>query len=54
MEELNMYESVKADLAKCGAKLGYRPIWVIAEINNMKDRVVNVKRVKSLPVFMGC
>lgn len=54
MEELSMYESVKADLAKCRSKQGHRPIWVIAEDSNKREKVVKVKKVASLPVFMGC
>lgn len=47
-------EAIERDLAKCRAKQGRRPIWVIAEDNNKRDKVVNVKKVASLPVFMGC
>lgn len=54
MEELNMYESVERDLSKCREKLGYRPMWVIAEDSNKREKVVTVKKVASLPVFMGC
>lgn len=54
MELYTGADSVNADLAKCRSKQGDRPIWVIAEDNNKKDKVVNVKQVKSLPIFMGC
>ena len=47
-------ESIERDLSKCRAKQGHRPVWVIAEDNNKRDKVVSVKQVASLPVFMGC
>ncbi len=47
-------EAIERDLAKCKAKLGHRSIWVIAAESNKREKVVNVKRVKSLPTFMGC
>ena len=54
MEELSIRESVERDLSKCREKLGYRPMWVIAEDSNKREKVATVKRVKFLPVFMGC
>lgn len=53
MEDLTITESITRDLAKCRSKLGYRPIWVLAEDNNKREKVVKVRRVKSLPVIMG-
>lgn len=47
-------ESIERDLAKCRSKQGHRPIWVIAEDSNNREKVVTVKRVKFLPTFMGC
>ena len=47
-------EAIERDLAKCRAKQGHRPIWVIAKDSNKRDKVVKVKKVASLPVFMGC
>lgn len=54
MEELNIRESVERDLSKCRDKLGYRPMWLIAEDSNKREKVVTVKQVASLPVFTGC
>jgi hypothetical protein len=54
MESYTGTDSVNADLAKCRSKQGHRSMWVIAADNNKKDRLVNVKQVKSLPIFMGC
>lgn len=53
MEELTLYESVNADLAKCKPKRGYRSNWVIAEEHNQKQKVVRVKKVNDLPIMMG-
>ena len=54
MESYTGTDSVNADLAKCRSKQGYRSAWVIAADNNKKDKVVNVKQVKSLQIFTGC
>ena len=54
MEELGIRESIERDLAKLTPKSGYRPAWVIAEDNNKRKKIVTVKRVRSLPTFMGC
>lgn len=54
MEELSIRESVERDLSKCRSKQGHRPIWVIAEDSNKREKVVTVKRVKHLPTFIWC
>lgn len=50
--ELTFRERFERDMAKCKPLTGYRPIWVLAATNNAKDKVVTVRKVKSLPKFI--
>lgn len=47
-------EIMEQELARCHQVKSGQPIWTLARINNMKPRVVNVKKVDKLDNFMGC
>ena len=45
-------ESIERDLAKLTPKSGYKPMWVLAAINNQKQKVCNIRKVEKLQNFI--
>lgn len=51
--ETGIAESISRDLQKCKRLPSFKPIWVLAEINNAKPLVVIKRKVKETRFLLG-